>query len=240
MRLVHLVLLVGLWGAIAPPVGAQETPTATETPNATETPAEATPTDPPTETPTETSPTPTLIGQCRLTNRTLSVYTKATVAAESDITTTIAPQTRVTLASEGAGGWIKISEPARGFIISRHLTTCPPETTTESEAETEAETDTDTADNNASRGIPFTQHATLVNLVSGACRQAIVDLAIRPQARSEARPFIGSVKEGATMTLTGQSQMGAEHRLWLQIAKPHSGWVSGGVEGGTNVAFCEE
>ncbi|NEO87963.1 MAG: hypothetical protein F6J87_27445 [Spirulina sp. SIO3F2] len=229
MRLVYLVLLVGLFGAIAPPLAAQETPAEAETPTeAPETPATPPETPETPATPAEAESSPSLIGQCRLTNRTLSVYTKPSVAADSDIAATIPAQTRVTLASDGTGGWIKISEPARGFIIARHLTACPTATAPTPEPETPND------------DFPFTQHSALVNLTSGACRQAIVDLAIRPEPRSEARPFIGSVKEGETMTLTGQSQMGDEYRLWIRISKPYPGWVSGGVEGGTNVELCGE
>lgn len=174
-----------------------------------------------------------LINQCRLTNRTISVFTKPSVADGSEIVATLSPATAVLLASEGYSGWIKISEPARGFVIARHLTLCPDEPETPPEAPQPTP-----APPTSNNDFPFPQDPTLLNITAGACRRAIVDLAIRPEARSDARPFIGSVKEGETMILTGESVLGAEYRQWLQISQPYPGWISGGVEGGTNLAFC--
>jgi hypothetical protein len=158
-----------------------------------------------------------IIGQCRMSNRMISVFAQASVAGDSAVVATLEANTRVTLASNGAGGWIEISEPAAGFVISRYLTTCPEPTPND---------------------LPFKQHSTLTNLAPGACRRAVEDLAIRPEPRRDARPFLGSVKAGETMILTGESQMAEEYRLWLRISQPIAGWVSGGVEGGTNVDFC--
>ncbi|MEM8637688.1 MAG: hypothetical protein AAGG51_02550 [Cyanobacteria bacterium P01_G01_bin.54] len=222
----------------APPEASSETPETA--PESTETPPDvpesAEPESPESESATPDATTrepannntPSLINQCRLTNRTLSVFTKPTVAEESEIVATLDPETPVVLASAGHAGWIKISEPARGFVIARHLTRCPSEPEPPQPATTAP----------PSSDFPFAQDPTLLNITSGACRQAIVDLAIRPAARSEARPFIGSIKEGETMTLTGESVLGDEYRLWLQISRPYLGWISGGVEGGTNLAFC--
>lgn len=157
-----------------------------------------------------------IIGQCRMSNRVISVFAQASVAGDSAVVATLEANTRVTLASNGAGGWIEIREPVAGFVISRYLTTCP----------------------EPAEDLPFKQHSTLTNLAPGACRRAVEDLAIRPEPRRDARPFLGSIKAGETMILTGESQMGDEYRLWLRISQPIAGWVSGGVEGGTNVDFC--
>lgn len=185
-----------------------------------------TPEDTPTETPTQkpqsatTSPPTTLVGQCRLTNRPVSIFSEPSVSPDSTMLTTIASQTRVTLASDGKEGWIQISQPTAGHVIARYLTACPTESAATSEPRA------------------FALHPTLANPTSGACRRAIEDLAIRSAPNRETSGLVGSVKEAQTMRLTGRSQIDGESRIWLRISQPRSGWVSGGIESWSNVEFC--
>lgn len=153
---------------------------------------------------------------CRQTNRTVDVLSEASVSGNSQTLATLAPETKVKITGAGSNGWVPISEPVAGFVIARHLTTCSRITTRPT----------------------FTQHPTLTNLTAGMCRQANLDLAVRPRPEVGAEPRVGSLNQGMKVTLTGETSMDAENRLWLRISVPFAGWISGGQEGGTNVSLC--
>ncbi|TVQ52774.1 MAG: hypothetical protein EA366_13840 [Spirulina sp. DLM2.Bin59] len=153
---------------------------------------------------------------CRQTNRTIDVLSEASVSAASETLATLVPETRVRITGAGSNGWVPISEPVQGFVIARHLTACG---------------------EIATRPV-FTQHPTLTNLTAGMCRRANLDLAVRPRPAVGAEPRVGGLDQGMKATLTGQTVMDSENRLWLQISVPFAGWISGGQEGGTNLSFC--
>lgn len=153
---------------------------------------------------------------CRQTNRTVDVLSQASVSSQSETVATLVPETRVKITGAGSNGWVPISEPVVGFVIARHLTACRTVATRPT----------------------FTQHPTLTNLTSGMCRQANVSLAVRPRPEAGAEPRVGGLDQGMKATLTGETVMDAENRLWLQISVPFVGWISGGQEGGTNVSLC--
>ncbi|MEA5420652.1 hypothetical protein VB712_15570 [Spirulina sp. CCNP1310] len=153
---------------------------------------------------------------CRQTNRTVDVLSEASVSATSQTLATLAPETKVKITGVGSNGWVPISEPVAGFVIARHLTLCTPIATRPT----------------------FTQHPTLTNLTAGMCRQANLELAVRPRPAVGAEPRVGGLNQGMKMTLTGETVMDAESRLWLRISVPFAGWISGGQEGGTNVSLC--
>lgn len=153
---------------------------------------------------------------CRQTNRTVDVLSQASVSGTSETVAILAPETKVKITGAGSNGWVPISEPVAGFVIARHLTACSRITTRPT----------------------FTQHPTLTNLTAGMCRRANLDLTVRPRPEAGAEPRVGSLNEGMKATLTGETAMDAENRLWLQISVPFAGWISGGQEGGTNVSLC--
>lgn len=205
-----------------------DTPTDDAAPDDTEDEPEATPPEESDKKPqSATTSTPaTLAGQCRLTNRRVSIFSEPSVGPDSTMLNTIAPQAQVTLASDGKDGWIQISQPTAGHVIARYLTFCP----------------TDSSDRRSDVRNPVDLlpiHPTLTNLSSGACRRAVEDLAIRSAPNRETSNVVGSVKEDQTMTLTGRSEIESEsQRVWLQLSQPRSGWVSGGIESWTNVELC--
>lgn len=160
---------------------------------------------------------------CRQTNRTVDIFAKPSVGADSSTLGILEPEARVTIASAGANGWVPITAPLAGFVIARHLKPCTAVSTSPSEP---------------ARPV-FTQHPTLVDLTPGSCRRAALGLVVRPRPEVGAEPFAGRLLEGMRATLTGESQMDDEDRLWLKISAPYAGWISGGQEGGTNLAFCE-
>lgn len=171
-----------------------------------------------------------LAGECRQTNRRLDVFAQPSVSSDSRSLSTLAPDTQVTLTGEIEGGWVQINRPARGFVIARHLKNC---TRQEQESQT-TQTNQNTTDENRPAG----SIAALNNLEKGACRRAITDLAVRSRPDTESNG-VGTVREGATATVTGKTSEGDEDRLWVEISAPASGWISGGRAGGSNLVMCE-
>jgi len=64
------------------------------------------------------------IGQCRAANRTIDIFSQASVAPGSETVATIQTNTRVTLADSGNAGWIGVSSPTNGYVIARYLKAC--------------------------------------------------------------------------------------------------------------------
>ncbi len=65
-----------------------------------------------------------LIGQCRAANRTVDIFSQASVAPASETLATLQTNSRVTLADNGSAGWIGVSSPTNGYVIARYLKAC--------------------------------------------------------------------------------------------------------------------
>jgi len=65
-----------------------------------------------------------LIGQCRAANRTIDIFSQASVAPASETLATLQTNARVTLADNGSAGWIGVSSPTNGYVIARYLKAC--------------------------------------------------------------------------------------------------------------------
>lgn len=65
-----------------------------------------------------------LIGQCRAANRTIDIFSQASVAPGSEALATLQTNDRVTLADSGNAGWIGVSSPTNGYVIARYLKAC--------------------------------------------------------------------------------------------------------------------
>lgn len=65
-----------------------------------------------------------LIGQCRAANRTIDIFSQASVAPGSETVATLQTNARVTLADSGNAGWIGVSSPTNGYVIARYLKAC--------------------------------------------------------------------------------------------------------------------
>ncbi|NER29560.1 MAG: SH3 domain-containing protein [Symploca sp. SIO1C4] len=63
-----------------------------------------------------------IVGQCRASNRTIDVFSEASVV--STTVRTLGTNAQVTLADEGDKGWIQISAPISGYVIARYLKAC--------------------------------------------------------------------------------------------------------------------
>ncbi|MGK7928559.1 MAG: hypothetical protein AB4290_25545 [Spirulina sp.] len=168
-----------------------------------------------------------LAGQCRLSNRRVDVYSQPSVDPSSQTLATLEPNVQLVLAGNGQQGWISVRQPVEGFVIARHLTQCSGASAAKPPRQPQPQ---------PSPSAPVTP--ALTNLREGSCRMAIVDLAIRSRPNAETGSEIGSVKQGATATLTGKTSSDRDGRLWLQISAPIRGWISGGRSGGSNVILC--
>jgi hypothetical protein len=201
-----------LIGSVMPTAFAQ---TPSETPQEEEAAAES-PETPAAETTAAINPADP---NCRQTNRTVDIFAKPSVGADSSTLGILEPEARVTIASVGANGWVPVTAPLAGFVIARHLKPCAAVSTEPAQP-------------------VFQQDPTLLNLTPGSCRRAALGLVVRPRPEVGSEPLVGRLQEGMRATLTGESNMDDEFRLWLRISAPYAGWISGGQEGGTNLAFC--
>lgn len=150
-----------------------------------------------------------LIGQCRAAKQRIFVYTER--SASSQTVRTIGANEEVTLADDGAAGWIAISSPATGYVQARDLKPCK-------------------GGNQPDSGS-----------TSSMCRKVTVvqGLTIR-QSASPSAALVGGVLSGNTIKLANpqQSQKDSQGRTWVQIVAPRAGWISSGFpEGNLGPAF---
>lgn len=140
-----------------------------------------------------------IVGQCRAANRTIDVFSEASVV--SGTVRTLGGNEQVTLANEGENGWIQISAPVSGYVIARYLKGCgdvskPPQPTSE-------------------------------KLCRKVTYRGSGGLAIRsPNLNS---PKVGAISYNSTVTLWDPPDFQTiSGRGWTRIAAPISGWVTTG------------
>lgn len=155
-----------------------------------------------------------LVGQCRAAKQRIFVYTER--SASSQTVRTIGANEEVTLADDGAAGWIAISSPATGYVQARDLKPCK--------------------GGNQPGGNQSDSGST-----SSMCRKVTVvqGLTIR-QSASPSAALVGGVLTGTTVKLANpqQSQKDSQGRTWVQIVAPKAGWISSGFpEGNLGPAF---
>ena len=63
-----------------------------------------------------------LVGQCRAAKQRIFIYSQRSTTSQT--VRTIAPNEQVTLADNGAAGWVAISSPEAGYVRASELTTC--------------------------------------------------------------------------------------------------------------------
>jgi len=150
-----------------------------------------------------------IIGQCRAVNKKVSVYKQA--SATGSTVSTLNPDTRVTLADTGSGGFIGISSPVSGYVQTANLKPCT------------GGTPTPPTGNTCRRvlqplGLSIRREPSpTAAYVGGVPNLARVSLTTNP----------------ATVRL------GADGRNWVQIASPAAGWISNGSPGGSsNLTLC--
>ena len=143
-----------------------------------------------------------VIGQCRAANRTMDVFSQASVAPQSLTVTTLQTNAQMTLADNGSAGWIRISAPVGGYVIARYLKPCsgtvPPPPPPQG----------------------LCRNATVeLNIRQSPSTSATVIGGV---------PANGTVK----LASPKNSQTDSEGRNWVQIAAPIGGWVSSGFPDG--------
>jgi hypothetical protein len=157
-----------------------------------------------------------LVGECRATKRRIFVYTDR--ALSSKTVRTLEPNTEVTLAGNGLGGWIGISAPETGYVEAKDLKSC-----------------SDTSSN--PQPTTPSSSASLCRVVTQA-----QGLSIRKGANgSSAR--VGGVDVGNRVTLKVNPPKWTSDdtgRAWVEITAPTAGWVSYGYPSkkATNLGPC--
>jgi hypothetical protein len=148
-----------------------------------------------------------IIGQCRAVNKKVSVYKQASTTGST--VSTLNPDTRVTLADTGSGGFIGISSPVSGYVQTANLKPC---------------TGTTPPTGNTCRRVLQPLGLSIVEN--------------RPQLllTSVVWPNLARV---TLTTNPATVRLGADGRNWVQIASPAAGWVSNGSPGGSsNLTLC--
>ncbi len=164
-----------------------------------------------------------LVGQCRAAKQRIFVYSQRSTTSQT--VRTIAPNEQVTLADDGAAGWVAISSPEPGYVRASELTTCQA----------------------ANRPTPNPAPNPAPNQTSSLCRIVTYNgpeggLAIRSRPDRSA-PRVDGVKLGDRVTLrtsTPPSTLDKDGRNWVEVTAPSSGWISNGFPSAksTNIGPC--
>jgi hypothetical protein len=167
-----------------------------------------------------------LVGQCRVPTRRIFIYSERSTS--SPTVRTIGPNDSVTLADDGAGGWIAISSPTAGYVRANDLTTCqaatPPQPTP--------------SPSKPPVQPPSTTTTSLCRLVTYNGPEG--GLAIRTQPDRNARRVDG-VRFGERVTLRTSpptNTVDKDGRNWVEVTAPSRGWLSNGYSKSPNLGLC--
>ncbi len=150
-----------------------------------------------------------IIGQCRAVNKKVSVYKQASTTGST--VSTLNPDTRVTLADTGSGGFIGISSPVSGYVQTANLKPC------------------------TGTGTPPTTGNTCRRVLQP------LGLSIRREPSPTAAYVggVANLARVTLTTNPATARLGADGRNWIQIASPAAGWISNGFPGGSsNLTLC--
>lgn len=157
-----------------------------------------------------------LIGQTRCAKQSTAIFAQR--SGTSAVVRALAPNQSITLSENAAqNGYIGVSAPAAGFVQTVNLKVC----------------DKPNPNPNPNPNPP-----------TSACRRVVAtDGLIVRQGASVSTPVVGQVAFNTQVTLSttpATSKVDAG-RVWVQISKPLSGWVSNGLQNapGTNLVFCK-
>ncbi|KAM3090791.1 SH3 domain-containing protein [Phormidesmis sp. 146-35] len=154
-----------------------------------------------------------LVGQCRAAKQSTAIFSQR--SSTSAVVTALPAEQRVTLSENGGtDGFIGVSAPSKGFVQTVNLKLCA---------------------NNPAPTPP----------AKGLCRRVTQTqgLVVR-QGPNTTSSVVGGVDFNSQVFLTttpATSKVSPDGRIWVQIAKPLSGWVSNGFQNtpGTNLVFCQ-
>lgn len=178
-----------------------------------------------------------IVGQCRAAGRRIFVYSQRSTTSQT--VRTLSPNEQVTLADDGAAGWVAISSPEVGYVRASELISCPV-----------AERPTPRPrlrPRPRPAASPAPAPATATNQTSSRCRIVTYNgpeggLAIRTQPDRNA-PRIAGVNFGEKLTLRTSpppSNLDKDGRDWVEVIAPSRGWISNGFPStnSTNIAPC--
>ncbi len=150
-----------------------------------------------------------IIGQCRAVNKKVSVYKQASTTGST--VSTLNPETRVTLADTGSGGFIGISSPVSGYIQTANLKPCT--------------------------GTPTTPPTG--NTCRRVLQPLGLSIRREPSPTAVYVGGVANLARVSLTTNPATARLGADGRNWIQIASPVAGWVSNGFPGGRgNLTAC--
>lgn len=174
-----------------------------------------------------------IVGECRAAGRRIFVYSQRSTSSQT--VRTLGPNEQVTLADDGAAGWVAISSPEVGYVRASELISCPV---------TERPTPRPRP---RPRPAPATTPAPATNQTSSRCRIVTYNgpeggLAIRTQPDRNA-PRINGVKLGERVTLRTSpppSNLDKDGRDWVEVVAPSRGWITNGFPSAksTNIGPC--
>jgi hypothetical protein len=175
-----------------------------------------------------------IVGQCRAAGRRIFVYSQRSTSSRT--VRTLAPNEQVTLADDGAVGWVAISSPEPGYVRASELISCPVAnrpTPTPTPSATPSPTPSATPS-------PTPQTTSLCRIVTYNGPEG--GLAIRSQPDRSA-PRVNGVKFGDRVTLRTSpppTTLDKDGRDWLELTAPTPGWISNGFPNSrsANTAVC--
>jgi hypothetical protein len=167
-----------------------------------------------------------LVGQCRAAKQRIFVYSQRSTT--SPTVRTLAPNEQVTLADDGAAGWIAISSPEAGYVRASDLVTCqgvtPPRP--------------NPTPNPTPSPAPNT--SSLCRIVTYNGPEGGLAIRSRPDRSA---PRVDGVRLGDRVTLRTSpppATLDKEGRSWIEITAPSRGWISNGFPNSrsANTGLC--
>lgn len=163
-----------------------------------------------------------LVGQTRCAKQPTAIFAER--SATSAVVRALATNQAVTLSENAAqNGFIGVSAPTPGFVQTVNLRLCPGASPTPTPTPTTTPTTP-----------PQAALCRRVNFPDG--------LLVRQSANPNSA-VVGGVAYNTQVFLTtnpATAQSSADGRVWVQINRPLSGWVSNGFRGGrSNLVFCQ-
>lgn len=155
----------------------------------------------------------TLVGQCRAPKERVFVYSQRSTTSQT--IRTIGPNDQVTLADDGAAGWIAISSPTVGYVRVSELTACPAA--------------------NRPNPAPSPAPSSALTQTTSLCRTVLYSgpeggLAIR-SGPDRSAPRVGGAQLGERVRLRTSpppTTLDKDGRSWVEVTAPSRGWISYG------------
>jgi hypothetical protein len=181
-----------------------------------------------------------IVGQCRAAKQRIFVYSQRSTS--SPTVRTIDSNEQVTLADDGAVGWIAISAPAVGYVRASELTTCQSVTPSKPSPTPPAPSPAPPAPSPRPSTPPTPPPS---NTTTSLCRVVAYNgpeggLAIRTRPDRVA-PRVDGARFGDRVTLRTSPPpitVDKDGRNWIEVTAPSRGWISNGYPKSPNLGLC--